>query len=237
MIDGHRRYFIDNKVYDVNSGDVIVVPERVIHKVINQPINSPNDTYERYLLFPRREEIPSEFYPCLSNYYYPLSEEAGKRVLESMMEIEQETKKPHAYSKYLNRANLYRILGVLAKQPKCDTQNVGIGNQLVYDTCNYLRHHFAEPITLDTVSKQLFVNKSYLSATFRKFTGLTFLEYLTSMRILHASILLKETNYSIIQISEECGYQDSVYFSAVFKRVTGVTPTRYRRMIPSDSSE
>ena len=58
--------------------------------------------------------------------------------------------------------------------------------------------------------------------------GLTFTEYLTQLRLNKAAEMLAETDYSIVQIADEVGYGDYCYFSKVFKKYKGISPTQFR---------
>jgi len=83
-------------------------------------------------------------------------------------------------------------------------------------------------ISLNSVCKHLFISVSYFSLIFKNNTGKTFIEYLTSIRIEKAMELLKTTNLRSYEISKRVGYDDPHYFSSIFKKETGMSPTEYR---------
>ena len=64
---------------------------------------------------------------------------------------------------------------------------------------------------------------------FRKITKLTPMQYIVSLRITSAKNLIDNTDYNITQISETVGYDNSMYFSRIFKKHTGMSPTEYRK--------
>lgn len=103
--------------------------------------------------------------------------------------------------------------------------------KVVERAMEYIRQNFKEDITLDDVANAIFISPYYLSHLFRDELGITFIEYLTKIRIEEASHLLMTTNMSIIRIAEEVGYSDSSYFSKVFKKLQNVTPSQYRQRI------
>ena len=83
----------------------------------------------------------------------------------------------------------------------------------------------------------LFRSNSYFSTVFKKKTGKSFIGYLTDYRMDQASRLLIETNDKSYMIAKQVGYTDPNYFSYVFKRRFGVSPSRYRtEHIEGDSS-
>ncbi len=84
-------------------------------------------------------------------------------------------------------------------------------------------------VTLSHLASELSVNSSYLSALFRKETGVTLTDYIAQQRISHARHLLESTRLQVQTIGQLCGFEDVHYFSKVFKRLTGLTPKAYRQ--------
>lgn len=94
---------------------------------------------------------------------------------------------------------------------------------------NYLNIHFRENITLDKLSELTFLNKYYLSHEFKKYSGVSPIEYLLTKRLKEARKLLSTTDLSISQISNIVGFGTSSYFSQYFKKEIGVSPSQYRQ--------
>lgn len=94
---------------------------------------------------------------------------------------------------------------------------------------NYILTHYAEDITLDTLSTLTYMNKYYLVHTFKKYKGISPINFLIEKRILEAKSLLETTNYSIAQISDIIGFSSQSYFSQIFRKETGLTPLQYRK--------
>lgn len=94
---------------------------------------------------------------------------------------------------------------------------------------NYLREHFTEKITLDELSKELFLSKFYIEKEFKKHYGMTVFDYIISKRINLAKRLLRFTSKTIDEISAECGFSDQSYFNRQFKKSVGTTGTAFRR--------
>ena len=92
---------------------------------------------------------------------------------------------------------------------------------------DYIKEHFAEPISRDTVAGICFMNPSYFGRYFKKRTGYTFIEYLTKTRMDKAVELLQE-NISVQVIAKRVGYGNQRHFIRIFKSVYGCTPREYR---------
>jgi len=94
----------------------------------------------------------------------------------------------------------------------------------------YIDKHYAENISLNDIADQVQLSRNYVSAIFRKETGVNYLDYLTSKRINEAARLLRNTNLSISEISEKVGYTDVKYFSKMCKKKLGMNPSEYRKL-------
>lgn len=92
----------------------------------------------------------------------------------------------------------------------------------------YIEEHIREQIYIDDLAKLIHMNSHYLMRFFKKKTGESIVEYVTKQRIMIASNLLKETDYSINFIADCVGYDNYSYFTKSFKRKTGYTPSEYR---------
>ncbi len=91
----------------------------------------------------------------------------------------------------------------------------------------YLQRHFSEAVTLDHLSKTLGVSKNVLMRSFRADTGQSIIEYFMRKKIERAIELIIEGELSFRTISENLGFQSPEYFSRVFKKQTGMTPTEF----------
>ncbi len=95
----------------------------------------------------------------------------------------------------------------------------------------WLQHHYMEDISLDMAAESMGMSSFYFSRLFRTYYNKTFLEYLTGFRIERACQLLSSTEIPVREIAASVGYADSNYFSKVFKRQTGQTPTEFRQAL------
>ena len=101
-----------------------------------------------------------------------------------------------------------------------------------YDVLKYLAEHFAEPITLDSLSRALCVSKSYLSHTFSRQLGANLRTYVNTLRLDYACSLLRGTDRSVTQIAYESGFESQRTFNRAFSLQYGMPPSRYRRLYP-----
>ncbi|MDF2842776.1 MAG: two component AraC family transcriptional regulator [Herbinix sp.] len=93
----------------------------------------------------------------------------------------------------------------------------------------YMNKNFNQQIKLKDLSQMFYVNKNYACFLFKRYTGMTYSEYLNKIRMEHAKKLLVTTSYTIAEVSEKAGYVDYFYFCKLFKKTYGATPTQYRQ--------
>ncbi|SKA98087.1 two-component system, response regulator YesN [Caloramator quimbayensis] len=94
----------------------------------------------------------------------------------------------------------------------------------------FINENYMKPITLKEVSDYVGFNDSYFSYLFKKENGITFLDYLSEVRMNKAKELLKNTDLSVAEICERVGYNDLKYFVKSFKKFTGIKPSEYRKL-------
>ena len=93
----------------------------------------------------------------------------------------------------------------------------------------YMEDNYMFDLSLDSVSEILHISPAYLSAQFKKYQKMNFLDCLTELRINAAKELLTDPFRSAAEVASMVGYEDSSYFARTFKKRTGMTPTQYRR--------
>jgi len=100
--------------------------------------------------------------------------------------------------------------------------------QVFEEAIEYINDNFDKDITLEDVSRHVYISPYYFSHEFKKFTGMNFIEYLTKTRIKEAKKLLLTTDLSIGEISNRVGYEDPSYFGRVFKNLEGIPPSKFK---------
>lgn len=124
----------------------------------------------------------------------------------------------------LGKSSKKNIIGDINSGDKVLTLNVK-------KTVEYINKHFNENITLNDMAEQNKISPYYLSRIFTKETGKNFVEYLNTIRIEKAKSLLLEDKYKYYEIAEMVGISDSHYFSKIFKKYTGFTPSQFKNNI------
>lgn len=95
----------------------------------------------------------------------------------------------------------------------------------------YFNEHYSEDISIDEYAQNNHVSVSWFIRNFKQCTGSTPMQYILSKRIYNAEILLHDSTYNVTEIAEIVGYDNPLYFSRIFKKVKGISPSEYRKNI------
>lgn len=163
--------------------------------------------------------------PLLNNLLRMIEEEEGmtalveEQKLYTMEEIEKD------YEKRFQSLH-EQILG----------REEGGYSKLTREMLHYIRKNYGQEMSLDTLGEEFQMNGVYLGQIFKKEVGVTFLKYLTGVRIEEAKRLLGE-NCTVAETARRVGYQTSQYFSRIFLREAGMKPQEYKRWKEKERKE
>ncbi|MBD2866960.1 helix-turn-helix domain-containing protein [Paenibacillus arenilitoris] len=99
---------------------------------------------------------------------------------------------------------------------------------IIAEVKGYMAEHYGENITLADLAGRFYINPNYLSQLFKEKTGDTYLSVLLHIRMNKAKELLEKSDLKVYEICQKVGYADTGYFSKLFERTVGCTPTEYR---------
>ena len=100
----------------------------------------------------------------------------------------------------------------------------------VHQAQQYIQEHLDGDLTLEQVASQVYLNPAYFSSMFKSETGVNFSKYVAAERVNRAKEYLRDPSLSIAQVAERVGYRDKKHFSKLFKKVTGIYPSDYRKL-------
>ncbi|WP_138205575.1 response regulator transcription factor [Haloimpatiens lingqiaonensis] len=107
---------------------------------------------------------------------------------------------------------------------------VEIAESGIKDALDYMTEHYNENISLNDVATKVYLSESYLSRKIKKVMGVSFVEYLTKLRVSKAMEYLTEPEAKIAEVASKVGYTDYRYFSHVFKKYTGYSPSEFMKV-------
>lgn len=233
LYEGERIYFIHDKTYHIRKGTLVLIPPNVIHATMNVK----DYIYDRFLLTFSKRDI-DKVISCFSNVNFfevfekkihvinfpPKEQLVIEAILESMNEIQDEEKRRFLLSHLLFIANNNK--GIKPKTTKADLTST---QKTITDMMSYMNNNFSNNITLKDVSEKFFLDSCYISKTFKRVVGISFVDYINNVRIIEAKKLLATSDLSIISIATSVGFKSNTHFGRVFKKINGISPLQYRK--------
>ena len=226
MIEGKAMAYVEEKVYEINSGDAFFIFPNQIHHY--EKIADENYIL---LLFPMDilPEYTSVFQSKVPKSALIPGALKNRHVLRSMQEILalKDSTESGSYHDYLTKGYLLILFGQLfALSELEDTPHVDV--QTVKLLLDYCIGHYKEEISLDQVATRLHLSKFYISHLFSQKLHLSYSDYIRSLRISEACRLLTETSLGITEISYQVGFPTPRTFNRAFLKYVGRTPREYR---------
>ena len=158
-----------------------------------------------------------------------LPADAVSQITRQLKQMRQEfSTQPSLYPVYLEMQLQLILLTALrcgTPQPTC-AENTA---EKIQKVAQYMHQNFHQPISLHEAAQMACLEDTYFSKQFKIQTGFGFLDYLNQIRLQEAQRLLRNTDLSLGDIAELCGFSGSNYFGDVFRRYTGISPTAYRK--------
>ncbi len=241
---GNTRFFVDDRLFDLHSGDYIIVPPNLVHynRYITQTtrinIYFRDEDLRRgsSYVFPGLEE---RFLKSAAMYHTPSShQDLLENVIDRMLHEDQVSDVNTPVMMQL----LFQEFIVLSNR-YCFT-NTGYSKQMtvegdisIQEAARYISENYSLPITLNFLAEKSGLSPAYFSKRFHLITGMGMKEYLTYVRLKHAEAELVSTSHSITEIARNSGFSDSNYFKDVFKKEFGLSPRSYRNSRKTDLVE
>ena len=232
VLQGRARIQFRKTSFDVGPGDTFVIPEGSSHR----DVRIEGDTYRVVYVFfqwPAGAPVVKKLDPCVL-----LRAPDGVKAHLHLMMKDLDAEYAGENSGALNRMRLILLEVLLAlvrytqqTQPRVSEARQNVARErrqkLAAETRAYLRQHFGQALSLETMAAAFGVSPFHLSRSFSHEFGLSIIEMLTLIRIEHAQELLR-TRLSIKEVAAQVGYADSNYFAKVFHRMRGMSPSEYQ---------
>lgn len=237
-VENTYRVVIDEKTYDLDAGDIIVIPSGELHR-----ISAPSSGYRIILQFDCNilyelkgfSSVINMFHPCVTvtpSSAPGIHGELSKLIRDMASEYfsEQPLREASIYSMLLR---FFTMLGRDCINRKDEIS--GLKNQkqleyvnLFYKVCNYINDHCTENIKLDDIANIAGFSKFHFARLFKQVMNISCYDYLIDRRIMLAESLLTKPDMSIMQVAMKSGFSSLATFNRLFKARKQCTPTEYK---------
>lgn len=236
LVSGKLQYFLgSSKQGTIQSGDFVLVNSRELHafqsKVCTRRllIQVPYSFLTRYI-----PKIDSVVFRVTPNGRREGASDAYLRMQELLLEISRLPSEPESEFRLLLHSLLFEFLYLMVhyfreevlpeELEKTDKYIHRLGMVTAY-----VREHYAEDISLTEISQVVSLNPDYFTRFFKKYMGMTFLDYVNSVRLEHIDLDLLETDLSIQQLLEIHGFTNYKLFLKMYRSRFGCSPSEMRK--------
>lgn len=228
LLNGSTKYFINNEIILLNAGDMIFIPKTEYH----QTDYGESAVTER-IIFCFDDDFVGEEFKCYidamaEDKFITFGKEGLQKIIELVCKIENENVSDEIECKKMQKLYFQQLLIFISRyRKKSDVRMLPSTMLLMQKIAKYISDNPAADLSLEQLSKIFSISPFYLSKAFKFSTGVGLNEYINTSRITVAEKLLASTEMTVAAVATECGFNDSNYFSAVFKRIVGITPKKY----------
>lgn len=244
VLSGNEQFEIEGKIYDVSSGDIIIINPGVMHRTIVTNEADPALVFFTGLTnFHFRNMPPNSILLPDRTPILHTQSQLRQDIIGLCLDMVAERYSNQIGQYFMQKSYLIQILlliirqiitlpGELQKSCQFETYHK---TYVVNEIRTYLNKHYNEKISLDLIAKNMYLSSAYISKIFKEETGEAPINYLIKLRLEKAKEQLESSNEkSVKTISTSVGYEDVYYFSKLFKKYYGMSPlnykTRYQRV-------
>jgi len=233
-LEGSVTYTVDDIVYQVRKGEVLIIPPDMQHAL------SMGEESSRYLFLFEPEGILSmRDIKTLTPYFHrPFhlrdGSEAHVRIRELLLKLKDVYEKRELMWNTVCYSYLLRVYAILGQRYLNGVRNrIPDGGRIVESevitaSMTYINNHYKQDLSLEDVAEFAGFSRYYFSRSFKKQTGYSFKDYLCEKRLQVATDLLIRTDKSMKDVAAESGFGSVATFNRVFREKKGCTPTQFR---------
>lgn len=233
VVEGGCECLIGTELYRLRRGTVLPLDPTTLHKTNR----SGDGLYARYVLHfspddaARFSTPETDLLRCFKgdDRYIQLEGEAIEKMIAA---FERCRSFDQGFGADIRRRNaffeLLVALGELSKSGARPTRVDSRNFSRIQPVLKYIEENLCEPLSLDSIAKKFFFSKQYFCRIFKNTTGITLGEYIASVRVQRACLLLRQ-GYPVQISGEESGFANNANFITTFRRAVGVTPGQYRK--------
>ena len=233
-LEGMVTYTIEDKVYQVRKGEILIIPQDTAHSLTMEEGSS------RYLyLFEPDAIMTMRDIKSMAIYFnkpFHLRDgsEAHVRIRELLLRARDAYDKKELMWNTVCYSSILRIYATLGQRylsgirPRTADNMRNMDSEVINAVMTYINNHYREELSLENVAGFAGFSRYYFSRSFKKQTGYSFKDYLCQKRLQVAMDLLIRTNRSMRDVAIESGFGSVATFNRVFRAKKGCTPTQYR---------
>lgn len=239
VLNGRGHYYIGDCEYELSPGDIFVINNMEHHLAVkDKELSMIVFIFDQSFVWEASEENDylKLFYSRKHSFSNKIKtdNEVYVKIKNTIEEINRENMERQEGWQSIIKSWLKVLLGQLYRYYNLDSALVTDGSEYnnykrIETVVEYINNNYSEGLKLEELAELAMMNKSYFSTYFSSVMGVSVFEYVEKVRMKNAKRLLRITDMTVLDIALQCGYKSNAYFDRVFKKVTGLTPFKYRK--------
>lgn len=231
LLSGERRFFLEDRIYSISAPTVCIIPPFTLHKTEGGAYRRININIAPNAI---DEALAENLYELGKSIVYRLDDKRAELFISLLEEAAKPTNSsPKQDCTAIHYAHV--LISLLLKErllPYGLSEKTSISKKdmSAMRAVSYINKHYNEDFSIEQLCKNVFVSKNSLCQSFRRLMHCSVMEYRTFTRLSKAKELLSSTKMGLDAIASECGFSSANYFSLIFKKEIGISPTGYRKM-------
>ena len=227
LVKGSREYFIEDRFFTVEEGDLVIIPKEVFHR-------TEGDGGLRFLVhfsesFLGKYFTDATLQPLVTSlpFVFRGDRHQQAQLLHCLIRMEAVFEKSTSNREAVFAGYLHQLLFAVVNEENtyipsdhADVRITGI--------VQYINENYNTVSDIDEIAQRFYISKYHLCRLFKKKLGIPLVAYLNTVKIHHACSMIREGDDKLTEVAMQCGFNSSSYFCKVFKKELGVSPAEYR---------
>ena len=221
VLSGKVTMTVDDTAYILEPGMLLHVPKGV--KLIKKSIErKPVQVAFVYYRIIKEDSV-------LSNEHFKLQVENKERLKANIVELKKYNEQPVTTATLKCQLLFLTLLDTIIDGVRQHDEKEN--DYSIEEILHFIHEHYQEHLSVTHIADRFKIERRHLAYIFKRYTGMSPLNYLTEYRIRRSKELLRREDYSITKVAELVGFEDNLYFSRIFKKRTGYSPSAYREAV------
>ena len=236
-IRGNNNHYINGEHYVVSPGQLVVVNSDFVHSIVPQEEIYQDSALKAVVIIISKAFLDVNFAQYERIYFTNESrnttDEMDRLIMEILLCADGTTDEPGImlHRNAMIMELLYHLCRTrIVRRESVDRTQTQQSVEKIKEIVTYIETHYAEHLSREQVAAEFYLSPNYFSTYFKKYVGRSFIQYLTDFRVEKARNLLLNTDRSVGQIAEECGFTDDRSLIVAFRQKFHNTPLQYRKL-------
>lgn len=235
-------HLIEGHPYHLQTNDIVLLEPSRLHKSVYQK-GEPSKRIVISFMFPEDSFGHKETYEKLLSPFtaevpiYRFEPDERKKLFDILNDLFTFSSNPsykgsdldtfYVHTKF--QEFLYTMYAIQDENIYRDDTTYNSIERKIYDITSYIHANYSEDISLESLAEQFYISPCYLSHQFKAVTHFNLMSYIQMTRIKNVEYKLISTNEKISDIAEHCGFTSFSQFNRIFKKITGTSPSDFRK--------